>query len=140
MVKTTMTSAPRTQTSSDATSGNTSVVFGSIDNISASSSLRITVHKLNSKNYSEWVQSIKLAIDGRGKFGCLTKKVKQPTKGDPTFKIWRSKKSLVMFWLLNYMEATIGKTYMFLPTAKTLWDAIRETYSKKNSSQSFELK
>ena len=39
------------------------------------------------------------------------------------------------------MKPTIGKTYMFLPTTKDVWDAIRETYSDaENVSQIFELK
>ena len=39
------------------------------------------------------------------------------------------------------MKPVIGKTYMFLPTAKDVWDAIRETYSDaKNASQIFKLK
>ncbi|KAL6317167.1 hypothetical protein AAG906_029919 [Vitis piasezkii] len=39
------------------------------------------------------------------------------------------------------MKPSIGKTYMFLPTAKDVWDAIRETYSDaENASQIFEIK
>ena len=39
------------------------------------------------------------------------------------------------------MKLAIGKTYMFLPTVKDVWDAIQETYSDvENASQIFELK
>ena len=39
------------------------------------------------------------------------------------------------------MKPTIGKTYMFLPTAKDVWDAVREMYSDaENASQIFEIK
>ena len=39
------------------------------------------------------------------------------------------------------MKLAIGKTYMFLPTTKNVWDAIRETYSDvENASQIFEIK
>ena len=31
------------------------------------SSLHLTIEKLNGKNYREWAQAIKLAIDGKGK-------------------------------------------------------------------------
>ena len=38
------------------------------------------------------------------------------------------------------MKPTIDKMYMFLPTAKDVWDAIQETYSDaENASQIFEL-
>lgn len=113
----------------------------SIDQVAANSSLQITVHKLNEKNYLEWSQPIKLAVDGRGKLGYLTGEAKRPSKDDPMFRVWRSKNSLVMAWLLNSMETAIAKPNMFLPSVKDIWEAVRETYSNmKNSNQIFELK
>ena len=39
------------------------------------------------------------------------------------------------------MKSAIGKTYMFLPMEKDVWDVIRETYSNvENAFQIFELK
>ena len=39
------------------------------------------------------------------------------------------------------MKLAIGKTYMFVLTAKDVWDAIWETYSDaENASQIFKLK
>ncbi|KZV18555.1 hypothetical protein F511_16529, partial [Dorcoceras hygrometricum] len=44
-------------------------------------------------------------------------------------------------WLINSMEPPIGRTFLFLPTAREVWDAVRETYSDlENSSQVFDLK
>ncbi|KAH9763108.1 protein kinase domain-containing protein [Citrus sinensis] len=48
---------------------------------------------------------------------------------------------MVIAWLINSMEPGIGKPYLFLPKAKAVWDAVRDTYSDlENSSQIFELK
>ena len=100
-----------------------------------------TVPKLNGKNYLEWSQSGKLAVDGRGKLGYLTGEVKKPEKKSSTFRTWRSENSLVTAWLLNSMGPFIAKPHMFLTTAKEVWDSIRETYfDLENSSQIFELK
>ena len=39
------------------------------------------------------------------------------------------------------MEPVIGKSYLFLPTAKDVWEAVTETYSDvENAFQIFELK
>ena len=38
--------------------------------------MQITVHRLNCHNYLEWSQSVKLAIDDRGKLGFLTGETK----------------------------------------------------------------
>ena len=91
-------------------------------------SFQLTLHKLNGKNYLEWTQLVKLAIDGRGKLGHFNEEVKKPGDGDPKLRAWRSENSLVTAWLINSMEPTIGKPYLFLPTAKDVWDAVRETF------------
>ena len=83
---------------------------------------------------------MKLAIDGRGKLGFLTGEEKTPKESDPLFPKWRSKNSLITTWLLNSMDESIRKPYLFM-SAKEIWDAVRETYSDlENHSQAFELK
>ena len=125
---------------SDATSESTSTpVVSNLDH--TSNSIQITIHRLNGRNFLEWSQSVKLAIDGRGKLGYLTGETKQPSEKDPGFRTWRSENSLVMAWLLNSMELSIAKPHMFMKTTKEVWDSVRETYSDlENSSQIFELK
>ncbi|RDX96415.1 hypothetical protein CR513_20919, partial [Mucuna pruriens] len=56
-------------------------------------------------------------------------------------KAMKSENSLVIAWLINSMEPTIGKPHLFLPTAKDVWEAVRDLYiDLENSSQIFELK
>ncbi|KAG6521177.1 hypothetical protein ZIOFF_018243 [Zingiber officinale] len=57
-------------------------------------SLHITLHKLNGKNYHEWSQTVRLAIDGKGKLGYLNGEIKPPTTKDPRFEQWRSQNSM----------------------------------------------
>ena len=48
---------------------------------------------------------------------------------------------MVIAWFINSMEPIIERTYLFLPTARELWEAVRETYLHlENSTQIFELK
>ena len=80
-------------------------------------------------------------IDDKGKLSHLTSEVKKPTANDPTLKIWQSENSMVIAWLINSMELTIRKPYLFLPTAKEAWDVVWDTYSDlENIPQIFELK
>lgn len=120
---------------SSGTSGSSHDFFGSV------SSFQLTGQKLNGQNFLEWAQSVKLAIDGRGKLGYLTGERERPATGDPGLATWKSENSLVIAWLMNSMEPSIAKPHMFLPTAKDVWEAVREMYSDiENSSQIFELK
>lgn len=105
------------------------------------SSMLITEHRLNGRNYMEWSQSVKLAIDERGKLAYLTGEIKQMKESDDGYNTWRSENFLVSAWLLNSMDASIAKLHMFMKTAKEVWDSVWETYSDlENSSQIFELK
>ena len=111
---------------------------GAFDN----SPLHLIVEKLNDKNYREWAQAIKLVIDGKGKLGFLTGETQRPPPTDAVAsQKWRSENSFIMSCLINSMKLAIGKTYMFLPMTKDVWDAIRKTYSDaENAFQIFELK
>ncbi|XP_019056073.1 PREDICTED: uncharacterized protein LOC109115911, partial [Nelumbo nucifera] len=128
--------------SSDATSGVMSSEGGiQLAAISLSeNSLQITIHKPNGKNYFEWSQSVRLVIDGKGKLGYLNGEVKPPATDDPKYRQWRSENSMVTAWFINSMDPVVGKPFMFLPTARDMWEAVRETYSDlDNHSQLFEL-
>ena len=73
--------------------------------------------------------------------GHLTGEISKAAAGDPNQKKWQSENSLVIAGLINSMEPAIGKPHLFLPTAKYVWEAIRDLYSDlENSSQIFELK
>lgn len=42
---------------------------------------------------------------------------------------------------MNSMKPSIGKNYLFMPTARDIWEAVREMYSDaEDSSQIFEIK
>lgn len=57
------------------------------------------------------------------------------------FKTLDAENSMVMVWLVNSMDPEIGQTYLFLLTAKEMWDAINKTLSDLgNSTQVYEIK
>lgn len=53
-----------------------------------------------------------------------------PDVKDPKFLTWDTENYMVMSWLFNSMEPRIKKTYILLPTAKEIRDAVNKTYSK----------
>ena len=94
------------------------------------SPLHFTIEKLNGEDYREWAQAIKLVIDENGKLGLLTGETRRPPPTDvAASQKWQSENSFITSYLINSMKLAIGKTYMFVLTAKDVWDAIWETYS-----------
>ncbi|KAH9648615.1 reverse transcriptase Ty1/copia-type domain-containing protein [Citrus sinensis] len=60
---------------------------------------------------------------------------------DPGYPQWDAENSMVQAWLINSMDVDIGRSYLFLQSAKELWEAVIETYSDLgNAAQLFEFK
>ncbi|KAE8723356.1 MORC family CW-type zinc finger protein 3 isoform 2 [Hibiscus syriacus] len=91
--------------------------------------ISITSHKLNRNNFLQWSQSVKLFIRGRGKFGYLSGTTTKPAEEDEESERWEAENSMIMSWLINSMDPSVGRTYLFLPTAHDIWNAVNETYS-----------
>ncbi|KAJ1398154.1 Gag-polypeptide of LTR copia-type [Sesbania bispinosa] len=89
---------------------------GSTTSLVEGPALPITGHKLNGQNYPQWVRSVKIFLQGKGKEGYITGDSKSPEKGDPNLNKWQLENSLEM------------------------WDAVKETYSNvDNTSAVFEI-
>ena len=106
-----------------------------------SHSLQSTQHKLNRLNFREWFQSVILVIRGGGKVGYLTGAITPHLDTAPTYSTWEAENSIVMAWLINSMEPSIGWTYLFYKTTNEIWEAVQEIYSDlENTSQCFEIR
>ncbi|KAK3028737.1 hypothetical protein RJ639_037760 [Escallonia herrerae] len=82
------------------------------------SSLQITSHKLDGKNFLQRSQSVLLVMRARGKMGYIAGEIQHPALGDSTYANWELNNSIVMAWLINSMESHISWTYLFLRTAR----------------------
>jgi hypothetical protein len=73
--------------------------------------------------------------------GYLNSKIQEPQPNDPTYDKWEAENSTVMSWLLHSMHPEISQGYLFLHTAKEVWDAAAQTYSKVgNAALKYDLK
>lgn len=77
----------------------------------------------------------------KGSWVLLTGDVPVPATTHPNYRFWKSENSSIIAWLINTMEVGMRKTYMYLPTAKDVWDAVKLSYSDiKSFSQIYDLK
>ncbi|XP_059661691.1 uncharacterized protein LOC132307839 [Cornus florida] len=96
-------------------------------------------YRLNGKNYLKWSQMVRTFLKGRGKLSHLLGN--GPEKEDPKFDAWDEQEFMVMSWLWNSMLPEISDTCMFLSTAKEIWEAVKQTYSKvRDAAQIYEIK
>ncbi|KAL5854359.1 hypothetical protein ACOSQ3_004177 [Xanthoceras sorbifolium] len=98
-----------------------------------------TSYRLNVKNYLKWSQMVRTFLKGKGKLSHLLGT--GPQEGDLKFEAWDEKDFMIMSWLWNSMTPEISETCMFLFSAKDIWEATRQTYSKvKDAAQVYEIK
>ncbi|RVW31460.1 hypothetical protein CK203_086760 [Vitis vinifera] len=105
---------------------------GELQNIQAA-------YRLDGRNYLKWSQLVLTVLKGKGKISHLMGT--RPKPGDPRFEAWDEEDFMIMAWLWNSMTPEISDTCMFLATAKDIWDAIQQTYSKaRDAAQVYEVK
>jgi hypothetical protein len=96
-------------------------------------------YRLNGRNYLKWSQIVKTFLKGKGKINHLMDN--PPSPEDPKFTLWDEEDSMIMSWLWNSIMPEVCGPYMFLVTAKDIWDAVRQTYSKvKDAALIYEIK
>lgn len=102
----------------------------------------IITSQLTSTNYWEWAQAMRLAVAGRGKLDILIGETKAPTNDDSAAKKkWVIDNAIVSSWLVNSMVPQLRKSFMYLPTAFEIWEAVRMAYTDKNDlSLIFDIK
>jgi hypothetical protein len=114
-----------------------STVMTQLDNMS----MQMTSNKLDGTNYSAWSQFVELYVTGKGKLGYLTGEKIKPAISDPLFSTWVEENAMLMSWLLNSMTPDINASFLRLPTAHDIWDAVAQTYFTGNdASQIYELR
>ncbi|RVW17830.1 Retrovirus-related Pol polyprotein from transposon TNT 1-94 [Vitis vinifera] len=55
-----------------------------------------------------------------------------PETAEPGFRKWKIENSMIMSWLINSMNNDISENFLLFKTAKDIWDAAKETYSRLN--------
>ncbi|KAL5787124.1 hypothetical protein ACOSP7_004073 [Xanthoceras sorbifolium] len=82
---------------------------------------------------------VRTFLKGKGKLSHLLGT--GPQEGDLKFEAWDEKDFMIMSWLWNSMTPEISETCMFLSSAKDIWEATRQTYSKvKDAAQVYKIK
>jgi hypothetical protein len=93
---------------------------------------------LDGLNYLAWLQSTILYIKSRGKIGYLNGISEEPKLDNTAHDKCEADNSTIRSWL---MQPENSQAYLFLSTAKEIWDVAAQTYSKMgNAAQIYELK
>lgn len=73
----------------------------------------IIIVKFDGNNYLAWSQSSQWSILSRGKWGYINGSIPTPAPSDPQFSKWEAEDALIVSWLLQSVQPSIGNTYLF---------------------------
>ena len=83
-------------------------------------------YRFDGKNYFIWSQLNQTIFKGKGKISHIIGT--GPKKEDTAYAAWDKEDSMIIAWLWSSMAPEINDTYMFLSTAKEVWESIQQTY------------
>lgn len=90
-------------------------------------------------NYLTWSCSVKIALGAQTKLGFINEKCKQPTKEDPKYEQWLKVDCMVRSWILNSIAKDIVEAFLYVNTAKDLWDEIKERFGECNGPLLYQI-
>ncbi|CAN1342642.1 Retrovirus-related Pol polyprotein from transposon TNT 1-94 [Linum perenne] len=97
--------------------------------------------RFNGKNYALWEYSLRIFIKGKGLLGYLDGSIPEPTIKKPALTVaaWGMNDAKAISYLIGSIEPSIVLSLRSFPTAASIWNHLRKTYSHVNASRFFDL-
>ncbi|WJX75246.1 hydroxyjasmonate sulfotransferase [Trifolium repens] len=87
---------------------------------------------LDGSNYQSWSKAIKRALLAKNKIKFVNGKLPMPSKDDVNFDSWERCNSMVVSWINRTLSPQIASSVVYIDHAKTLWDDLKERFTKGN--------
>ena len=94
---------------------------------------------LTETNYLTWSRSMKIALGAKLKLGFIDGRITMPEEGSNEFEIWTRVNYMVTSWILNSISKDIVESFLYLTSAKELWDEIAERYGESNGPLLYQI-
>ncbi|XP_051150303.1 uncharacterized protein LOC127264801 [Andrographis paniculata] len=67
-------------------------------------------------------------------------KQSRPVEGTIEYEAWIEVDALIRAWIINSIIPELQEAFIFIPTAKSLWESLKEKYGQLNGSLIYQLK
>ncbi|XP_076934819.1 uncharacterized protein LOC143601249 [Bidens hawaiensis] len=99
----------------------------------------INIKLKGTENYNIWENSMVLALKVKNKVGFITGSCIRSPYDDALQNQWDRCNSLVLYWILNSINEELFASQIFTSDAFTVWNELKETYSKIDGSVIYNL-
>lgn len=81
-----------------------------------------------------------IELGAKDKLAFITGKCKMPNSNADDFEKWQRTDTMVTSWLLNSLTKEIVEAFLYVASAKELWDEIKSRYGERNGPLLYEIK
>lgn len=82
---------------------------------------------------------MKITLGAKTKLGFIDGRCKQPDEDDAQYEQWIRVDCMVRSWILNSIAKDIVETFLYVNTAKELWDELRERFGECNRPPLYQI-
>jgi len=86
----------------------------------------LTSKQFNGMNYPSWSKSARMALGAKSKLGFIDGSIDKPAEGTIELQKWLRCDYMVRCWILNSLAPEISDSFMYVQSAKSLWEELAE--------------
>lgn len=94
---------------------------------------------LTGNNYLTWSRSIKIALGAKTKLGFIDGRCKQLEEKDSRYEQWIKADCMVRYWILNSISKDIVEAFLYVNTARELWEELKERFGECNGPLLYQI-
>ncbi|XP_021651859.2 retrovirus-related Pol polyprotein from transposon RE1 isoform X1 [Hevea brasiliensis] len=95
---------------------------------------------LTGTNYLAWSRSMMIALRAKNKLGFINGSTEKPEEDSPTFDKWQRADSMVFSWILNAISKDVVEAFLYVTTAKELWEELKQRFGESNGPLLYQIK
>jgi len=95
--------------------------------------------KLNGSNFQKWSRAVKIALKTKTKIGFIDGSCTKPALTSPLHNQWIRCDNMVVSWLLNSMINELAEAFLYVNSARQLWEELTERFGQSNGPLLYQL-
>ena len=94
---------------------------------------------VGAQNYRSWRRSMEIALATKRKLGLVQGTVLRPNDDPVKSEMWDTCNCMIIAWIQNSVSESIGKSILFLDSAREIWLQLEQRFSLSNGSRKYRL-
>jgi len=102
-------------------------------------SLSIQEKLVGAKNYKSWRRNMEIALATKRKLGFVQDTVARSHDDHVKAELWDTCNSMIIAWIQNSVSESIGKSVLFLDSAREIWLQLEQRFSLSNGYRKYRI-